>query len=370
MIKYGIIGTGGMANGHADATRKIDGVEMAACCDIDADRSAAFAEKHGFAKSVTSFDDLLEACDAVAIVTPDAFHASLTLQGLAAGKHVMCEKPLTTTFADAQEVAAAAKQAHAAGQITFINFSYRNSAAWQEARRMIEDGAIGEVRHATGRYLQAWLATTIWGPWTEEQWLWRCETPRGKDGTPVGPAAGGVLGDVGCHILDFITGLTGPASSLRCTAKTFPNIDADTGKAYTEYEGRTLDANSSVSVELDLDAGGLGLAQATRWASGHPNQVAVGVYGTEGAIEIDLEESLTKLRHCVGEARHRNGWTAVDLAKTPTNFARFIASIHRGEQDQADILRGAEVQAYLEACDRSVRADGARTPVPDLLTTG
>ncbi len=367
MIRYGIIGTGGMANGHAETTAKIEGVEMAACCDIDAERSAAFAKKHGFKTSVTGFDDLLEKCDAVAIVTPDRFHAQQTLQALAAGKHVMCEKPLTTTFADAQEVAEAAKKAHANGQTTFINFTYRNSAAWQEARRMIADGAIGQVRHATGRYLQAWLAAKVWGPWTAEQWLWRCETPKNKDGTPVGPAAGGVLGDVGCHILDFITGLTGSASSLRCTAKSFPNIDADTGKAYTEYEGRKLDANSSVSVELDLDGGGLALAQATRWASGHPNQVALGVYGTEGSIEIDLEDSWTKLRHCLGEARHRNGWTAVDLAKTPTNYDRFIASIESGEQDQADILRGAEIQAYLEACDRSVQADGARTAVPGVL---
>ncbi|BAM03680.1 Gfo/Idh/MocA family protein [Phycisphaera mikurensis] len=366
MIRYGIIGTGGMASGHAERTGKIEGVEMAACCDIDAERSAAFAEKHGFAASVTAYEDLLERCDAVAIVTPDKFHAPLTLQGLAAGKHVMCEKPLTTTFADAKEVASAARKAHDAGQVTFINFTYRNSAAWQEARRMIADGAIGEVRHATGRYLQAWLAAKVWGSWTQEQWLWRCETPKNPDGTPVGPAAGGVLADVGCHILDFITGLTGPASSLRCTAKSFPNVDPDTGERHTTYQGRTLDANSSVSVELDLDGGGLALAQATRWASGHPNQVALGVYGTEGAIEIDLEDSWTKLRHCLGEARHRSGWTAVDLAKTPTNYDRFIASIATGEQDQADILRGAKIQAYLEACDLSVQADGARTPVPSL----
>ena len=366
MIRYGIIGTGGMAAQHAQITAKVEGVELAACCDLDADRSEAFAAKHGFQRSVTRVEDLLEACDAVAIVTPDQFHAPLTLQALAAGKHVMCEKPLTTTFEDAQEVAAAAEAAHAKGQITFINFTYRNSAAWQEARRLIADGAIGQVRHATGRYLQAWLAAKVWGDWTQEQWLWRSETPKNKDGTPVGPAAGGVLGDVGCHIMDFITGLTGEASSLRCTTRSFPHIHHDTREEVTEHEGRVLDANASVAVELNLDNGGLALAQATRWASGHPNQVAVGVYGTEGAIEIDLEDSWTKLRHCLGEARHRSGWTAVDLAKTPMNYERFLASVKTGEQDQADILRGAEVQAYLEACDRSVSAGGAVVDVPSL----
>ena len=140
----------------------------------------------------------------------------------------------------------------------------------------------------------------------------------------------------------------------------------ETGEQVTEYGGRTLDANSSVAVELDLDAGGMALAQATRWAAGHPNQVAVGVYGTEGGIEIDLEDSLTKLRHCFGKDRHRSAWTSVNLTPTPTNYQRFIASIASGEQDQADILRGAKVQAYLEACDRSVGRDGARVEVPAL----
>ena len=366
MIKYGIIGTGGMAAAHAKTTAKVQGVELTACCDIDAERSAAFAQTHGFQESVTRFEDLLEACDAVAVVTPDKFHAPLTLQALAAGKHVMCEKPLTTTFEDAQEVAAAAEAAHAKGQVTFINFTYRNSAAWQEARRLIAEGAIGTVRHATGRYLQAWLASRVWGDWTEEQWLWRAETPKRADGTPVGPAAGGVLGDVGCHVMDFITGLTGEASSLRCTARSFPHVHHDTGEEVTEFEGRVLDANSSVAVELNLDAGGLALAQATRWAPGHPNQVALGVYGTEGAIEIDLEDSWTKLRHCLGEARHRSGWTSVDLPETLTNYERFIESIKTGEQDQADVLRGAKVQAYLEACDRSVAAGGSVVDVPAL----
>ncbi|BAM03958.1 Gfo/Idh/MocA family protein [Phycisphaera mikurensis] len=367
MIRYGIIGTGGMAAAHARGTRGIDGVELSACCDIDADRARVFAAEHGFARSVTRVEDLLEACDAVAVVTPDAFHAPLSLQVLGAGKHLMCEKPLTTTFEDAQEVAAAARAAHAAGIVTFINFTYRDASAWQEARRLAADGAIGEVRHATGRYFQAWLASNVWGNWTQENHLWRCGIPRRPDGSPVGPAAGGTLGDVGCHILDFLTGVAGPATALRCSVRSFPAPHPTTGAPVTEWEGRPLDANSSVAVELDLDGGGLGLVESTRWASGHPNQVALGVYGTLGSLEIDLEDSPTRLRHCLGEARHRAAWTSVDVAATPSNFQRFIRSIQTGEQDQADVLRGAEIQACLEACDRSVRAGGTRVPIPSLF---
>lgn len=367
MIRYGLIGTGGMANAHAESTARIPGVKLAACSDVDAKRSKAFARKHGFAKSVDRFEDLLACCDAVAIVTPDRFHAALTLEALAAGKHVMCEKPLTTTFKDAQRVAAAAVAAGEAGQRSAINFTYRNSAAWQEARRMIADGALGTVRHATGRYLQAWLAAEVWGPWTDENWLWRCETPSDGNGDPVGPAGGGVLGDVGCHLLDFVTGLTGEATALRCTVRGFPHVDPRTGESFERWKGRTLDANSSVAVELDLADGGLGLAQATRWATGHANQVALGVYGTRGAIEIDLEDSWTVLRHCLGEARHRSGWTAVDLPGTPSNYERFIDAIKTGEPAQADLLLGAQVQASLEACNRSVLADGARVAVPSVF---
>ena len=365
VIRYGIIGTGGMANAHAEQLAKIEGVAFAACLDVNQERSQAFADKHGFTHAVTEVDALLEQCDAVSVVTPDAFHAEISLQVLASNDtHLLCEKPLTTTLEDARKVAGAFQRAAADhGIIGMINFSYRNAAAFQRARELVAAGELGEIRHVTGRYFQTWLTSDIWQNWTNEQWLWRIQTP--KDG---GPASGGVLGDVGCHLMDFATGVAGDASSLRCRMRTFPKIHPETGAGVTTYDGRQLDANDTVVIELDLNGGGLASLEASRWTTGHPNQVALGVYGTEGSVEIDLEESDLKLRTCLGkEARDKAQFSVEELQPTPNNWQRFITSIRTGENDQADIIRGAQIQAYLDACERSAENDGAPTEIPSWL---
>ena len=354
-IKHGIIATGGMARVHATHFTAIRDVELLGCFDVVPGRAEAFAKENQVKFALTSVDDLLDACDSVSIVTPDAFHAELSLQVLAAGKHLLCEKPLTTTLPDARKVARAARDAgEKHNAIHMVNFSYRNAAAFQKAMDLVQKGKLGTIRHATGKYLQAWLASNVWGSWTEEAWLWRQQIPPGG-----GIAAGGTLGDVGCHILDFTTAIAGDAKSLRCKSANFPKVHPETGKPVRSYRGKKLNANDSVLIELELaDGGGLGTIQATRWATGHPNQVALGVYGTEGAIEIDLEASDRQLRTCLGRDIHTCTWKTQELKPTPNNFQRFIKSIKTGQNDQADIFRGAQIQAYLDACERSAEAGG------------
>ena len=356
-VRYGIIGTGGMAGAHAKALAPIDGVELAACLDINLERCQAYAKSLVYAPATTEMDDLLGRCDAVSIVTPDAYHAPLSLEVLKSGTHLLCEKPLTTNLPDAVEVAqAAVTAAEQHGTIHMVNFSYRNAAAFQHARKLVASGELGTVRHVTGRYFQAWLACDVWQNWTGESWLWRIKTP--KDGSA---ASGGVLGDVGCHILDFATGVAGDASAVRCRMRTFPKIHPETGEPVESWEGDPLDANDSVVIELDFNDGGLGSLESSRWISGHPNQVALGVYGTEGGLEIDLEQSYTRVRTCIGDDRLKSKWTDHELEETPDNYQRFITSIQTGKNDQADIVRGAHIQAYLDACERSAINDGALT---------
>ncbi|MEM8782082.1 MAG: Gfo/Idh/MocA family oxidoreductase [Planctomycetota bacterium] len=358
-IKHGIIGTGGMAAAHARNFAAIPGVETVACYDVLPDRAQRFAETHGIRHAVGSVDDLLDACDSVSIVTPDAFHAELSLKTLAAGRHLLCEKPLATTLADARKVAKAARAANERGVTHLINFSYRDASAFQKAIRIAAEGKLGRVRHVTGKYLQAWLSTKVWGSPLSEGWLWRQQIPPGG-----GPAAGGTLGDIGCHILDFTTAVAGDVKALRCLARTFPKVHPDTGDTLTSYGGKKFNANDSVLIDLELaDGQGVGTVEATRWATGHPNQVALGVYGTEGAVEIDLERSYTILRTCLGKARHKAEWKDVEVKPTPNNYARFVRSIKTGKNDQADLVRGAQVQAYLDACERSAESGGKRVTI-------
>jgi predicted dehydrogenase len=344
-IRVGIVGTGGMANAHAENFLKIAGVSVDACFDVVEERSRAFADKHGIRHVATSLGDLLKRVDAVTIVTPDRFHREGALEVLEKKKHLLCEKPLTVTLPEAREVASAYSKARKKGVIGMVNFSYRRSAALQRAIELSREGALGELRHAHAFYLQSWLASPIWGQWTDETWLWRLQTAAGS---------GGVLGDIGCHLLDLATSVTGPVKKLRCWLSTFPKVTPD-GTSHKKWKGKKLDANDTAIIELELENGGTLVVHTTRWAMGHSNHLRFEAHGTRGALKFDLDESYDKLGVCLGEDTAKAEWKTLALDSTPNNYERFVRSIQSGEVDQPDILRGAEVQAYLDACERSAK---------------
>jgi predicted dehydrogenase len=352
-IKVGIIGTGGMAKAHANHYAKIPGVEAFMAMDVVPGRAEAFAQAHDMPWATESIDDVLTDCDAVSIVTPDRHHAEPTLKALRAGLHVLCEKPLTVTLDDARKVARAAVQAaDRHGSVHMTNFSYRNAAAFHHAAKLVADGRLGQVRHVYGRYLQAWLAANVWGHWSDEAWLWRLQTAKGS---------GGALGDIGCHLIDFLTGIAGDASTLRCSFYNHPKI-SESGRPITQWQGQPLDANDTAILEMQLDAGGSAVAHTTRWATGRGNQVALEVYGTEGALMIDLDRGYDRLwvvdRKIADTAKNEPDWREVTLKRTPNLWQRFAKLIKTGKNDQPDMVRGAQVQAYLDACERSAANGG------------
>lgn len=339
-ISVGIIGTGNMAATHAAEYHKIEGVTISVCYDVDAARAGAFAEKHGIATVARSVEELLDAVDAVSIVTSDRFHGTLTMQALAAGKHVLCEKPLTLTLSEALQVADAARTATARGVIHMVNFSYRASAAFQEAIALANQGALGEIRHVHSHYLQSWLTNGFESATITDAALWRLSTPMGSQG---------VLGDLGCHILDLTTACTEDLRAIRCDLRNYrKRID---GVPASSVNGHLLDANDTAIVEFELAGGGVGVCHTTRWATGRGNSIRLEAHGTEGALRFDLDKDPNVIE--IWGAGGTKSWTEKTLRPTPTNYARFIESIRSGIQDQPDIVRGARVQAYLDACERS-----------------
>ena len=348
-IRLGILGTGGMANLHAESFKAIHGVELTACMDVDLKRAGAFAKRHGVRHVCDREDQLYDAVDAVSIVTPDRFHVGQTIAALKAGLHVMCEKPLGTTLTEAKRAARAATTSAKNGRVHMINFSYRNSAAFHYAAKLVADGKLGEVRHVHSSYLQQWLAVPTWGHWSGDGWLWRLQTAAGS---------GGVLGDIGCHLLDFTTGVAGPVKALGCRLHTFKKQDPATGRFVSRYKGKQLDANDSAMIELAFDGGGVGQAHTTRWATGKANSIVLHVHGTEGALAIDLDDDYNHIRLCLGRSLKKAEWKKKVLKATPTMYQRFIRSIRTGRNDQPDLTRGAQVQAYLDACERSSQAGG------------
>jgi predicted dehydrogenase len=344
-LRIGIVGTGNMATQHAEQFARLRGVTLSSCLDAVPGRAQAFAARHGIPRAAERMADFLDEVDAVALVTPDRFHAQGALQVLGAGKHLLCEKPLTVTLAEAKSVAKAATRASVRGQIGMVNFSYRRSAALQRAIQLKTSGRLGELRHAHGFYLQSWIATPIWGHWSGETWLWRMSKKAGS---------GGVLGDVGCHLLDLMTSVTGEVSEVRCELAGFPKIGQD-GKRYTKWKGQPLDANDSAIIELRFRDGGLGVLHTTRWATGHANHLRLEVHGTEGAVRFDLDRSEEAIEACLGPNTASAKWKTEQLEPAPSVYQRFVRAIQTGRQDQPDLLRGAQIQAYLDACERSAQ---------------
>lgn len=337
-IRVAIVGTGGMARAHANNFKNIRGCCLAAACDIDRGRVEQFGKDYGITACYTDFARLLRdvEVDAVSIVSTDATHKPLALLALAARKHVLCEKPLATGYADARRMADAAKRA---GVINMVNFSYRNSSAIHRCAEWIRKGRIGRVMHFEASYLQSWLVSTAWGDWhTSPNWLWRLSTGHGSNG---------VLGDVGVHILDFAGYPIGEFKSVDCRLRTF---DKAPGGRIGEY---VLDANDSAAMTVEMAGGALGVIHTTRWATGHNNSLRLCVYGDEGSIRVELDKAWDRMEVCLGKNVHKAEWKTVQCGRTPNLWQRFIRGVRTGVNDQPDFARGAAVQKVLDACKKS-----------------
>ncbi|WP_211341042.1 Gfo/Idh/MocA family protein [Paracoccus methylarcula] len=343
-IRLLILGTGGMARNHAEGFAELPDVEIVAGVDTRADQLAAFCGEYGIPQAFGSLDEALlwGQFDAATNVTPDAAHYPTTMPLLAAGKHVLCEKPLATDAAQAREMAEAAARA---GVVNMVNLSYRNVPALQQAARMVGAGEIGTVRHFEASYLQSWLTQPAWGDWrSESQWLWRLSTAHGSKG---------VLGDVGIHILDFATFIAAQnAREVSCRLATF---DKASGGRIGDY---TLDANDSVTMQLLLENGGLGTVAATRFASGHLNDLRLRIYGDTGGLEVSFERQQSRLRACLAPDLQSAEWHEIDCPPVVPIYRRFVDAIRGEGAVDPDFARGAALQRLLDRAEESACQGG------------
>jgi predicted dehydrogenase len=149
-----------------------------------------------------------------------------------------------------------------------VNLTYRNSPAIQEARRMVQSGEIGELRHVEASYRQSWLVSQSWGDCrVEDKWLWRLSIRHGSTG---------VLGDVGIHILDFAAyGADQDIVSLHADLVTFPKAEGE------RIHDCVMDANDSVAMTARLNFGALATIVASRYMIGHANELSLALHSTK-----------------------------------------------------------------------------------------
>ncbi len=341
MIKIAIVGTGGMANAHASAYAAIRGCRIVAGVDLDQKQVDAFCDRHDIPERYTSVEDLLKHCafDAASVVTPDAVHKACALPLVKAGKHVLCEKPLAPNGKDARELCLAACKS---GVINMVNFSYRNSSALHKARDLVAKGKLGEIMHFEAHYLQSWLSSRVWGDWTATPaLLWRLSTRHGSNGS---------LGDIGVHIVDLATYVCnddiGKVNGfLKC-------FDKPIGNRKGEY---VFDANDSSFMRVEMQGGAVGTINTTRWATGQPNSLTLLLYGTRGAVKLDLDKSYSELEVCMGKDVDKAAWKTLKAKDTPNMYQRFVKSIKTGRNDDSDFERGWKIQQALDACIESDR---------------
>ena len=293
-LGVGMVGHAFMGAAHSQAWRTADRFfdlpldpDLAVLCGRDAARSAEAARRWGWRESATDWKDLLERDDValVDICTPGDTHAEIAIAALDAGKHVLCEKPLANTVAEARAMAAAAERAAARGVRSTVGFNYRRVPAVALARQLVADGRIGEVRHVRGSYLQDWIVDP------EFPLVWRLQQDR---------AGSGALGDIGAHVVDlaqFVTGdrLTGVSALTETFVRERPlaarnDDEASSGLAASGGTGRGPVTVDDAALFLGrLAGGGLASFEATRFATGRKNALRLEVNGSLGSLAFDFE---------------------------------------------------------------------------------
>eukprot|EP01037_Dinobryon_pediforme_P011061 gene11061-11144_t len=329
-----VLGTGGMAKNHVEHFAKIAGVDLVACVDVSEARVIAFADRHNIARRFTSLETAIAwgQFDAATNITPDSAHHATTLALIAAGKHVLCEKPLATNHAKALEMTEAAERA---GLVNMVNLTYRNVAPLQKARALVLAGEIGAVRHVEASYLQSWLVSKAWGDWrTDSQWLWRLSKKHGSNG---------VLGDIGIHILDFAS--FGAAQDIEHIFSRLKTFDKAPANRIGEYD---LDANDSFTVAVDFANGALGVVHASRWATGHLNELKLRIYGDRGSLEVIHRPDGSILRGCLGAHVENAVWVNLDVPAVPTNYDRFVAAVRAQKNGEPSFRHAANIQKILD----------------------
>ena len=254
---------------------------MRVLCGRNAQAVAEAARAWGWQETDTDFRRAVSRDDVhiVDIASPGDTHKDVALAAAAAGKHVICEKPLANTLAEAEAMVEAVERA---GVKNMVAFNYRRVPAVQLAKRMIEDGTLGEIYHFRAVYLQDWIID----PDFPLVWRLRKEV-----------AGSGPLGDLGAHIVDLARFLVGEITEVVGSAKTFikerPLPEDDQGAwGSTAGEGK---ANGEVTVEdavvflAHFANGALGTFEATRFAAGRKNYNCFEINGSKGSLVFNLE---------------------------------------------------------------------------------
>ncbi|WP_345265899.1 Gfo/Idh/MocA family oxidoreductase [Nocardioides nanhaiensis] len=367
-----VIGHSFMGKAHSNAWRNVGAfypeappARQAVLVGRDPLRTKEAAARYGWAEAATSWESVLERDDVhvVDICTPGESHHDIAVAALAAGKHVLVEKPLSNTVAESESMTRAAAEAATRGVHSMVGFNYRRVPALALARQLVEQGRIGEVRQVRASYLQDWLTD----PTAPMTWRLRRES-----------AGSGALGDLASHVIDQVQHITASTvTGVNGRLHTFvAERDGDAGR-----EAVTVD--DAAWATCVLSSGAIASIEVSRVAAGRKNGLSLEVFGSEGSLSFDLErlnelgvheehgEHAGLRRVLVTEESHPYlqawwppghvlGWDATFTMQA----ADFLGAIAADRAPSPSFAEGLAVQRVLAAVEQSARHLGTCVDVP------
>lgn len=282
-LKAAVIGTGFIGPVHVEALRRL-GVEITGVLGSNEENTVRVASELRLPHAYGSLDELLAepGLTAVHVATPNYLHAPMATAALAAGKHVVCEKPLAMDAAQGAELLSLAETS---GLVHAVNFNFRFYPLIQHARALTQSGDLGRIFQVYGRYVQDWLLK-------ETDWNWRLEPDLGGDMRAVS--------DIGSHWLDLSSFITGQRVTEVCADfATFYNtrkkparpLETFAGKELDpdEYETREIHTEDYASILLHFDGGARGVLTVSQVSAGRKNHCAVEINGSSSSVAWNSE---------------------------------------------------------------------------------
>lgn len=329
---------------------------MQSIVGLDEDRRQEIRDRYGWAQSGQDWIAEIQNphIDLVDIATPTDLHADIAIASATAGKHVLCEKPLAMSVAEAEQMLAAAT---VAGVRHAVAFNYRFVPAIQLARRVIKEGRLGRIRHFRAHYLQDWLATS------EAPMSWRLDREI---------AGSGAHGDLNAHLIDLAHYLVGPIEEVVADSRTF--VPTRRWPLTGETANVTVDDATCFLARFRDSA--MGVFEASRAATGSKNRNEIEIEGSEGALRFNLERLNELLVYFSEDPSDIRGFRKILVTEPEHPFlthwwppghllgwehaqvhliAAFLNDIATGDHSAPTFEEGLACQKVLEACERSCR---------------
>jgi predicted dehydrogenase len=345
-LRVGVIGVGWAGQQHLKSYAAHPDTEIVAVAGLEAAVRGELAAEHAIAHEADRWEDLLEidGLDAVSIAVPTFLHAPIAVAALERGLHVLSEKPIARTGAEASAMVEAAR---AAGRVLDVAFNHRQRGDIQELKRIVDSGRLGRPYYAKASWLRRTGIPTL-GSWFTQADL----------------AGGGPLVDIGVHVLDYSLFLLGNPAVTSVSASTYDLLgtsgfgsNAASGKTGAG-DSSTFDVEDLAVVFMRLDDGGTLLVEAS-WAAHRRDgdEFGITLFGTHGGAELLVEDYAP-----VGSLRifadDDGAPVATDLeAKAGRGHAavieQFVEKIRAGDWRPYDGAGAAELARVVEACYRS-----------------